>query len=292
MHRFTHLFVILALACPGFAQLSQPVAKSTMQMSPRRFAGQVVTGAPYSGQRVFEHVQVAGDGTRFANSNRQETVYRDSQGRTRTERPMMMGPNAADSPLIIEISDPVASVGYTLDSQNKVAHRYAFSSPPARLSGGGQGGGAPMPNAILGAPANRTVFTTLQTAPAITTGVISAVPPGAAANARPETSQEELGPQMIEGVMAKGHRMTQTFATGIQGNDRPFQVVFESWTATDLNVMVLSKNSDPRSGESTNKLININRAEPDASLFAPPPDYTVVDETGPFEMQWTSGPRQ
>jgi hypothetical protein len=292
MHRFTHLFVILALACPGFAQNPQPVAKSTMRMSPRMFPGPVVTGVPYSAQRVSEHVQVAGDGTRFTSSNRQETVYRDSQGRTRTERPIMMGPNAPDSPLIIEINDPVANVGYTLDAQNKVAHRFTFSSPAARLSGGGQGGGAPMPNAILGAPANRTVFTTLQTAPAITTGVISAVPPGASANARPEMSQEELGPQMIEGVMAKGHRMTQTWATGTQGNDRPFQAVFETWTSIDLQVMVLSKNSDPRSGENTTKLTNISRAEPDASLFAPPPDYTVVDETGTFEMQWTSSPRQ
>ena len=36
---------------------------------------------------------------------------------------------------------------------------------------------------------------------------------------------------------------------------------------------------DPRSGESTYRLLSIVRAEPDASLFQVPPDYTVR-ETG------------
>jgi hypothetical protein len=46
--------------------------------------------------------------------------------------------------------------------------------------------------------------------------------------------------------------------------------------------------SDPRSGEQTQKLINISRSEPDASLFQPPPDYTIVDEKADFTIQWGS----
>jgi hypothetical protein len=30
----------------------------------------------------------------------------------------------------------------------------------------------------------------------------------------------------------------------------------------------------------------INRSEPDAALFQPPPDYTVVDEAGDFTIEW------
>src|SRR5262249_40976485 len=108
----------------------------------------------------------------------------------------------------------------------------------------------------------------------------------------PDVSQEDVGPQTIEGVIAKGHRTIQTWATGTQGNDRPFQVVFETWISPELNVTVLTKNTDPRSGENTTRLTNIVRGEPGASLFAPPPDYTVVDETGPFEVQFNSSPRQ
>jgi len=186
---------------------------------------------------------------------------------------MMMGPAASDSPVLIEISDGAGGFGYTLDTLNKVAHRYKYFAP-----------------AVHAVPRQMTVAT-LQMAPAIVGGGNGGpVAPGV--RARPEVSTEEIGPQMIEGVMAKGRRTISTWAIGTQGNDRPFQTVSEIWTSPDLNIMVLSKNSDPRSGDNITKLININRAEPDPSLFAPPPDYTIVDETGPFQIDWINGPRQ
>ena len=92
--------------------------------------------------------------------------------------------------------------------------------------------------------------------------------------------------------MAGGHRFTQTWPTDSQGNDRPFQTTSETWFSPDLKLTVLSKNSDPRSGENTMKLIHIDRSEPPADLFQPPPDYKIVDETGPFEIQWTGTPKQ
>ena len=46
--------------------------------------------------------------------------------------------------------------------------------------------------------------------------------------------------------------------------------------------------NNPRSGEQTLKLININRSEPDPSLFQPPLDYTVVDEKADFAIKWGS----
>ena len=72
-----------------------------------------------------------------------------------------------------------------------------------------------------------------------------------------------------------------------QGSDRSFQTTSENWVSEDLRVTVLSRNVDPRNGENTMKLINIRLGEPPADLFAPPADYTVVDETGPFEIHWT-----
>jgi TonB family protein len=44
---------------------------------------------------------------------------------------------------------------------------------------------------------------------------------------------------------------------------------------------VLIKSVDPRSGESTQQLTNINRSEPDASLFEAPPDYAVQELKSP-----------
>ena len=99
--------------------------------------------------------------------------------------------------------------------------------------------------------------------------------------------RENLGSQLIENVMADGTRTTQMWPAGSQGNDRPFETTSETWFSPELKLMVLNKHFDPRSGESTTKLININRAEPAASLFQPPADYKILDETGPFEIQWT-----
>ena len=48
------------------------------------------------------------------------------------------------------------------------------------------------------------------------------------------------------------------------------------------------KNNDPRYGENTWKLTKISLSEPSASLFLPPPEYTVVDEAGDFKIQWGS----
>jgi len=271
----------------------------------RAFMGSPVPGAPYSVQRVSEHVQVAADGTRFTQSNRQERVYRDSQGRVRTERSIMMGPNApADVPTVIEIQDPVAGFSYTLDVQNKVAHRVALQTPETRrqaATGIGGGVGAGVGGAVgvqwdlgveagtLATGASGGVATSSNTRAGALTGMITAPAAGAAAaRARPEVQQEDLGTQVIEGVVVQGHRNTMTWAAGSQGNDRPFQVVNETWFSPDLKETVLSKTIDPRSGENTTKLINISRNEPSADLFIPPADYQVVDETGPFQIRWTS----
>jgi hypothetical protein len=99
-------------------------------------------------------------------------------------------------------------------------------------------------------------------------------------------STEKLGTQTIEGVLAEGMRHTSLWPVGSVGNDRPITSINETWMATDLKVMVLSKNSDPRIGDHTQKLINVNLGEPDASLFQPPPDYTVVDEKADFTIKW------
>ena len=46
---------------------------------------------------------------------------------------------------------------------------------------------------------------------------------------------------------------------------------------------MLTRHSDPRTGESSYRLQNIIRAEPDQSLFIVPADYTVR-ETGIRQM--------
>ena len=267
---------VMLLALSAFGQDSINTTSSggafsgSAHFGPALRAGAPVTGAPYAGERVSETVQTLADGTHITRTMAPTKEYRDSQGRTRTERSMFRGSvekgrNVPDAPTIIEITDPVAQVRYTLDTQNKVAHRQALKP--------------------LATPAHRPARAAASGA--ATSGL--AIAPADAE--RPTSTTEKLEPQTIEGLEADGTRHTTTWSEGAVGNDRPITAVSETWRSLELKVPVLIKNNDPRSGEHTERLTNINRSEPDASLFQPPADYTVVDEKEDFTIKWGAGPQ-
>src|SRR5262249_56979102 len=82
-----------------------------------------------------------------------------------------------------------------------------------------------------------------------------------------QTSEERLSPKVIEGVRVEGSRRTSTIAAGAIGNERAIVATTEEWTSPELKVLILSEHSDPRTGTSTYKLVNLKRAEPATSLF-------------------------
>jgi hypothetical protein len=86
---------------------------------------------------------------------------------------------------------------------------------------------------------------------------------------------EDLGTQTIQNVSAQGKRVTRVIPAGREGNEKEIDVVTETWYSPDLQVVVMSKTSDPRFGDSVYQLNSITRAEPDPALFAVPSDYTV-----------------
>ena len=81
----------------------------------------------------------------------------------------------------------------------------------------------------------------------------------------------------IEGVLVEGRKTNTIIPAGLIGNEQPLTVVSEEWRSPELNVLVLTRHSDPRTGESTYRLTNIVRAEPDRSLFMVPPDYEIKE---------------
>ena len=95
-----------------------------------------------------------------------------------------------------------------------------------------------------------------------------------------EVKTESLGIQTIEGVQATGVRTTRTIPAGEIGNERPLEITSEVWTSPDLQTVVLSKRNDPRIGETVYKLTNIQRAEPDPSLFQVPSGFTTKQDGG------------
>ena len=88
---------------------------------------------------------------------------------------------------------------------------------------------------------------------------------------------ESLGKQMVEGVNADGMRETTTIPAGAIGNDRPIAITNESWYSEELQMTVMSKRSDPRTGDETFRLTNIRRGEPGAYLFQAPSGYQISE---------------
>ena len=89
--------------------------------------------------------------------------------------------------------------------------------------------------------------------------------------------KDDLGTQSINGLSAQGTRYTRTIPAGQVGNDKPIIVVSERWYSPDLQIVVKSTRTDPRLGQTTYTVTNIQRAEPTATLFAVPAGYTVQD---------------
>ena len=96
-----------------------------------------------------------------------------------------------------------------------------------------------------------------------------------------ETKTESLGVQNIEGVPAEGTQSITTIPAGAIGNERPIEVVYEKWYSKDLQMIVMSKHSDPRSGEQVYRLTDVRREEPALMLFSPGPEYKVVEASTP-----------
>jgi hypothetical protein len=101
------------------------------------------------------------------------------------------------------------------------------------------------------------------------------------ANDNKQHIEADLGQQTINGMSATGKSIMRTTAAGAIGNAQPLVEKSEVWTSPELQVVVLSKRTDPRFGLSTYALKNIQRDEPSASLFQVPSDYTVQDAPAP-----------
>lgn len=95
-----------------------------------------------------------------------------------------------------------------------------------------------------------------------------------------DTKTEELGTRDFDGISATGTRRKTTIPAGAVGNERPIEIVYERWYSKELGMTVYSKNSDPRFGEQTYRLTNINRSEPDPSLFTVPAGYKTITSNG------------
>jgi len=239
----------------------------TSEMS---LGGKPVKGAPYAAETITESTQILSDGNRIQRKS-SGNVFRDSEGRIRREQTLSaIGPWAAsgEAPQTIFIDDSVAGVHYTLNPKERTARKITVPSGKGEFTA-----------AIAAAPHQAMRFERSIAGQGGETIAFQAS--GTWESPLPKPQTEALGKRVIEGVEAEGTRTIMTIPAGQIGNELPIQTVSESWFSPELQVIVMSKSSDPRMGETVYRLAGINRSEQPRSLFEVPADYKI-EEGGPL----------
>lgn len=232
--------------------------------------GELVTNAPYSATAVEETTQTLSDGNRIVRKS-SDFVARDSQGRTRRETTLnRIGPVQVDSPKMVFINDPTTHTQYILspggDATKVVRSETNWNKGPMIVE-------MQKHKAEMKRNMQDKMFIA-------TEGTNTWVEDDSK-----QVKKEDLGTQTVEGVSAQGKRETVTIPAGQIGNERPIEIVSETWYSPELHTIVMRKHSDPRVGETVFHLTNISRNEPDASLFQPPANAKIRVENMLMEMK-------
>jgi TonB family protein len=220
-------------------------------------------------------------------------VYRDSEGRTRREQTIKaIGALArgGEPSQAIFISDPVAGTSYSIDPKTQIARKL----PPMRFKiqgsadakdalksdatkGAAVGYGGNVKQVIVEPAPGEKYRIALESDAQIRRQVESGAAIGWLDKRNQSARNEPLGKQNINGVEAEGTRTTVTIAPGEIGNERAIEIVSERWYSPQLQLIVMTRHTDPRFGENSYQLIDINRTEPARELFEVPPGYKIEE---------------
>ncbi len=221
---------------------------------------QVVKGKPYAADTSTETVQALADGNRIVNRTVSK-FYRDSQGRTRREQTFgnVDPSNSSPHEMKIFIDDPVSSTSYVVDPGEKSVRPMSRSK---KLIDEHEAGST-SPHLMVKVLDQREA------------GNGMPLPMLPKLDEKHDIVKEDLGKRTIEGVECTGTQQTTTIPAGAVGNERPISIVTETWYAPAIAAVVQSSTNDPRFGQTTYQLRNVQLSEQQRQLFEPPADYRV-----------------
>lgn len=204
-----------------------------------------VAGAPFSAEVERDTMQALKDGSRLQRRT-VNTIARDSQGRIRNERHEVLASTSTRKPILysVHLYDPDTRVSTILNPLSHIATQRTLERPPST---------EPPSEVWL-----------RKDGPRIT---------------NPHMKVQDLGLSVIEGLDVHGFRTILTVPAEDSGTSRPVVVTSEYWYSEELRIDLLTKHSDPRSGDLTITVKQINPNEPNPELFAIPPDYKLLDVT-------------
>lgn len=277
-------------------EADQPVQTYSSRLMPS--TSNVLKNLPYSAEVIHESQMNLADGNQIV-SKSSTFSYRDSAGRTRQEFRDVKGDLMA-----IHIVDPVAEMIYMLNVRSKVATRMPT---PGRLAAAAaqrarerveqlrkEGKLAPPRNEIIlrrsendadnvriAVDANtpiRIEADALQS-DARRPNEFTLGPLAAFGDARwaGKATTRDLGTRDIDGVRAQGKLRSYDIPAGEIGNRNAIVISDESWYSPELQISLLVKHSDPRSGDKIYRLGSLKREEPAPALFMVPADYAIKD---------------
>jgi len=276
------------IAAPAAAQSHIAGAREHHVFTHAVVESKITTGRPYAAEATTEFVQVLGDGNKIARKT-SVRIYRDGEGRTRREE---LGPDG--TPRSISIYDPVTHVSYVLNPATRTAHKsavrvvapegFADRVSAERTAAGRVAGKISLvaPAAVPGHPTSEGGHKR-QAEVAAHAAVHGALRPPTVGSTvvyptdAPDAESEPLGQKTIDGLAVDGTRSTTVIPAEAIGNQQPITVVSERWFSPDLDIIVMTKHNDPRTGETTYSLSNIVPGEPSAGLFDVPSDYTIAE---------------
>ena len=263
-------FYLAAVACL--------VGVTISSLGAQQLDDRVIANVPFSADATTTVTQTLGDGTKIEQRTTGK-LYRDSTGRVRREQTVIgldrLNPAAQPQTTITFDSVPGDQAPYSLNTSNKTARR--GGRRVQWLTGAGVGG-----RASANTPTGQIEIALIDVLTA-TNAVGRTFRTGAQAGPVPSDirpTEESLGTRQVEGVKATGRRSTTVIPAGRIGNDRAISIVEEQWDSPELNMVISTRFSDPRTGVVEYRMTNISRTEPRADLFIVPSDYTVIEANG------------
>ena len=169
-------------------------------------------------------------------------IARDRQGRIFNERrPLIPVLDTATPPILsIHIYDPKTRMNTFINPQNRVALQNTLNRPPSSLP-----------------------------------PEVGSIPLAGSSLPSPYIKEEDLGTRKMEGVDVHGIRDTQTIRAEANGG-KEVTVVDEYWYSEDLRLNMLAIHKDPRTGEQTTAVTQVDRNEPDPAIFEIPSGYKII----------------
>jgi hypothetical protein len=224
-------------------------------MTGAHFAYTGNTGLPFSADVEEENDKFLADGNHI-HYEVHGKIFRDSEGRIRTETEAPVFTSDSKPFVHINITDLLEGRIIFLDVEHKTATVTLLGRPTA-------------PGAIASLKDSANQNTQKQPEPAV--AAHPSAPP------TPDPATEDLGTSQIEGFTVQGTRSTHIMNAGVIGNDKPITTTTERWFSIELKMDLVNISDNPDGGKHVRKLVNIRAGEPDPLLFQVPPDFKVKE---------------